>query len=375
VTMACATAGAIIYYTTDGTDPTTASAVYSGAISVASSKTVKAVATATGFTASVVGSAAYTIGSGGTTDFTTLCQGSLSAFTTLETTCLHANPDFVNAFFTEGFISCSVTGKEIAAGRVTYDATQGTACASAFGSLTCAQLDSSTAPAACASVLTGTVPNGSSCYLDEDCAAGWCDSTTSSCPGTCQAFAQLDQSCATATTCAPGLECDSTQICKAPSAVNGACPCQDGLWCDTSGGTLGTCRASLTSGACDTLNLGQCSIGHVCVGTLSTTCQALVGLGGDCTAGAELCGLGYSCDTATNTCVSFPKLGEACSASNPVCIGTYCDLLGTLKCLAYKHIGDACSAATDFLACEPGSTCDAGTSTCTASAAETCQAP
>jgi hypothetical protein len=61
VTISDATAGATIYYTTDGTTPTPASTKYTGAISVASSLTVKAIATATGSSTSAVGSAAYVI--------------------------------------------------------------------------------------------------------------------------------------------------------------------------------------------------------------------------------------------------------------------------------------------------------------------------
>ena len=57
------TAGATIYYTTNGTTPTTTSTVYSGAISVSATETLKAIAVATGFTASNVASATYTISS------------------------------------------------------------------------------------------------------------------------------------------------------------------------------------------------------------------------------------------------------------------------------------------------------------------------
>ncbi len=64
VTLSDATPGAIIYYTTNGATPTTASAVYSGPISVSATQTIKAIATASGFTTSAVGTAAYTISSG-----------------------------------------------------------------------------------------------------------------------------------------------------------------------------------------------------------------------------------------------------------------------------------------------------------------------
>ena len=55
------TPGATIYYTTNGTTPTTGSSVYTSPITVAATETVKALAAATGDTNSAVGSAAYTL--------------------------------------------------------------------------------------------------------------------------------------------------------------------------------------------------------------------------------------------------------------------------------------------------------------------------
>jgi hypothetical protein len=61
VTLSDSTAGAAIYYTTDGTTPTAASAKYSTALTVAATTTIKAIAVATGYTNSAVSNAAYTI--------------------------------------------------------------------------------------------------------------------------------------------------------------------------------------------------------------------------------------------------------------------------------------------------------------------------
>ncbi len=61
VTINSATEGATIYYTTDGTEPTTNSTQYNGAISVSSSTTIKAIATAAGYDNSSVATATYTI--------------------------------------------------------------------------------------------------------------------------------------------------------------------------------------------------------------------------------------------------------------------------------------------------------------------------
>ena len=59
VTISDTTAGATIYYTTDGSTPTTSSTVYSGAIPVSATETVNATAIAPGFSPSSVGTAAY----------------------------------------------------------------------------------------------------------------------------------------------------------------------------------------------------------------------------------------------------------------------------------------------------------------------------
>ena len=61
VTLSSSTAGATIYYTTDGTAPTTASKKYTAPFSVGASETIKAFATANGYTNSPVASSSYTL--------------------------------------------------------------------------------------------------------------------------------------------------------------------------------------------------------------------------------------------------------------------------------------------------------------------------
>jgi hypothetical protein len=61
VTISCSTVGATIYYTADGSTPTTGSTEYTGAITVSSSETINAIAVAAGYHISAVGSATFKV--------------------------------------------------------------------------------------------------------------------------------------------------------------------------------------------------------------------------------------------------------------------------------------------------------------------------
>jgi hypothetical protein len=64
VTISAKSSGANIYYTTNGSTPTTASTLYTGPVTVSASETMQAIAVASGYFNSNVAAASYTIGSG-----------------------------------------------------------------------------------------------------------------------------------------------------------------------------------------------------------------------------------------------------------------------------------------------------------------------
>ena len=87
VTITCATEGAKIYYTTDGTEPTASSTEYTAAISVTAAVTLKAIAVKSGMNDSAVASVSYTIKGTVATPAFSVASGEVDSGTTVTITC------------------------------------------------------------------------------------------------------------------------------------------------------------------------------------------------------------------------------------------------------------------------------------------------
>jgi hypothetical protein len=139
VTIGTSTASATIYYTTNGSTPTTSSPVYSGAITVSASETLKAIAVASGSSASTPGSASYTISlpaatpvfspAGGTyTSAQTVSIGTSTASATIYYTTNGSTPTTSSPVYSGAItVSASETLKAIAVASGSSASTPGSA--------------------------------------------------------------------------------------------------------------------------------------------------------------------------------------------------------------------------------------------------------
>jgi hypothetical protein len=209
----------------------------------------------------------------------------------------------------------------IDAGVIKYDGAAARTCIDSYASASC-DLTAESArvrPDACDHVVTGTLGDGASCALDEECVSKRCTipmCTVTCCKGTCTGNTAptrqpIGGSCANVS-CAAGGYCDITSFtCTALVAKGGSCTgdyqCAYGIGCIAS---------SQTCGALPTI--GQACPDNRCR-DLGTTCSASaacakVGLpSASCTTRAD-CSQYYTCD-ATSHCAEGSAIGGPCASS------------------------------------------------------------
>jgi hypothetical protein len=113
VAISSTTSGATIYYTTDGSTPTAASAKYSAPIPISTTTTLKAIATATGLANSGVATGIYTFGSsGGSTAATPTFSPAPGTYpSSMQVTLASATPGATIYYTTNGVTPSTSTAK------------------------------------------------------------------------------------------------------------------------------------------------------------------------------------------------------------------------------------------------------------------------
>lgn len=261
----------------------------------------------------------------------------------------------------------------LATGVVDYDGAAAFECVELLATISCdaTTREARIEPDACLNVFTGTIADGDTCALDEECVSAECETPVcpknSCCPGTCtptRTLADLGEGCGDSVTCGADAFCATNGTCTALRAVGQPCDEEDD--CEFGLGCIGA--TELQSGACRALAVvgGQCpyqrcsEIGAAC--SASFTCVP-AGLTGSTCSRSEDCSRFSVCDTTASTCRNTPTLGMSCTTR---CAGTsWCD--GT-KCAVPLGLNEPCGAndqcATTFCAEGPVSDYCAPTAVC-----------
>ena len=122
VTISDSTPGSVIYYTTDGSTPTTGSSLYGTAITVSSTETIKAIATAGGYANSGVATATYTITASGVAT-TTVLSASPAQLDLGQTLTLTATVAVASGPVPTGTVSFQSGGKSLGGGSLNGSST------------------------------------------------------------------------------------------------------------------------------------------------------------------------------------------------------------------------------------------------------------
>ncbi len=279
--------------------------------------------------------------------------------------------------------------KGVAAGRLAYDEALAGECLQALRTAECGNFEAvfEDMPEECEHVFTGLVAEGGDCYREEECSEGlYCDESVSDCPGQCQPYKGLGDSCLGGD-CDPDVAgCDWDQgVCVELKGAGESCEyvdCREGLVCDYDSDPE-VCLDPAPAGSSCTSSRG-CDAGLQCV---AGKCTGPAGPGQACNLGEEFEGILYACQPnyycdadiihqqSIGTCQPKKGSGAECIIfyecnSGLLCIGmdinqqTQEVIPGS--CGKPLQEGAACTARADLPECDWDLYCDETTAVCTA---------
>lgn len=246
------------------------------------------------------------------------------------------------------------------AGKARYDAEQASDCIERAAQRSCdlTSGDLRAQVGSCGRVFAGTLPGGTACSLDAECASGTCTfpadcPESGCCTGACREVAApgaAGAGCAKDRDCQGNLVCAKDKLCRSIGGAGDDCAadreCGDGLACiDPKPMMPGTCRPLPHLGEeCPYLRCAD--EGLRCDSSGTHRCVALGLPGSPCASGAD-CSPYMECNPETRMCQATPSLGEPCTAN---CQGaSYCllDAGGNGTCVAPKENGAACESVNE----------------------------
>ncbi len=232
-------------------------------------------------------------------------------------------------------------------GTVVYNGVRAYSCLEAMKAQSCDDFDHFE-PGPCREVFTGTIADGTACFLNEECISRYCD-TASGCPGVCKPAVAEGEVCVISDQCIPGAKCvlGRCTFFSAPVTAGGDCDpdedwCAYGLFCHP--GTE-QCTARLAAGSeCDGSHELECAQGTICMGInqdkdICVTLTVVEAAGEVCDYNdGRICAAyeNLSCaiddfQSFTGTCAPAPGLGETCFDADEMVL-TVCDMFGDLYC-------------------------------------------
>jgi hypothetical protein len=263
--------------------------------------------------------------------------------------------------------------------RQSYDGLASAACLAAVSTATCVE----GLPAACRAMFSGRVPINGYCYDSTDCApGGYCESSATTCPGTCRPRADAGAVVTNPRQCGEGLQYRIESLmafrCIAPAALGQPCfgdnpyTCQTPLRCNPA---TNLCAHGKTAGQpCGLFDAGSYTYAvNDCESPLACqpgdggvdVCAPYGLLGQPC----GQCAFDLRCERAGSqrgTCMARGVTNDACVQDNDCARGFTCLSLGSLftgVCAAPRDLGGLCSSNRNCragLVCEQGANPDGG---------------